>query len=188
MRRSLASRSVALAVGLSLSICGLGAGRAQGLPAAPRPASTAWQWPLQPTPTVLRGFEPPAQRWLAGHRGVDLAATSGQAVHAAEAGIVVFAGRVVDRDVVVVSHGDLRTTYEPVKASVGRGDVLGRGSVLGTVEAGSTHCPGTTCLHWGLLRGRDYLNPMLLRRPGPVYLLPFLAGAAQRSQVTGHDR
>ena len=104
----------------------------------------------------------------------------GQVVYAAGAGIVVFAGRVVDRGVVVVSHGALRTTYEPVTASVGRGDTVSPGSSLGTVEAGSAHCPGATCLHWGLLRGRDYLNPLLVLWPGPVHLLPVWArGSSQ---------
>ena len=36
-----------------------------------------WTWPLSGTPVVLRAFDPPAQRWLAGHRGVDLAAEPG---------------------------------------------------------------------------------------------------------------
>ena len=161
-------------------IC-LGVGRAEAIPASPGPAMSAWQWPLQPAPSVLRGFHPPEQRWLAGHRGVDLAATPGQVVHATGGGVVVFAGGVVDRGVVVVSHGVLRTTYEPVNASVRRGDSISRGSVLGTVQAASAHCPGATCLHWGLLRGRDYLNPMILLNPGPVHLLPLWPGAAQRA-------
>jgi murein DD-endopeptidase MepM/ murein hydrolase activator NlpD len=170
---------VPLTVALSLvltCLTHLGAGRAEAVvPALPSRAVAGWQWPLQPIPSVLRGFRPPAQRWLAGHRGVDLAAAPGQVVHAPGAGIVGFAGDVVDRGVVVVAHGNLRTTYEPVNSSVGRGDSVTAGSVLGTVAAGSAHCPGATCLHWGLLRDRHYLNPMLLLRPGPVYLLPVWA-------------
>ena len=117
-------------------------------------------------------FRPPAQRWLAGHRGIDLAATPGQSVHAAAAGTVTFAGYIVDRGVVVVGHGALSTTYEPIDPSVRRGDAVGRGSLLGAVGAESSHCPGQTCLHWGLRRGREYLDPMLVIDPGSVRLLP----------------
>jgi murein DD-endopeptidase MepM/ murein hydrolase activator NlpD len=138
-------------------------------------APTRWRVPLVPNPAVLRGFAPPAQRWLAGHRGVDLAAAAGQPVHSAGAGTVVHAGHVVDRGVVVVEHGDLRTSYEPIDAVVRRGDMVGQGTVLGTVGAISSHCPTTSCLHWGLRRGQIYLNPMLLLRPGPVRLLPVWA-------------
>ena len=138
---------------------------------AAAPAWMRWGWPLQPVPRVLRRFDPPAQRWLAGHRGVDLAAAPGQPVLAAGAGTVAFAGYIVNRGVVVVAHGELRTTYEPVDASVARGDAVARGAVLGTVGTGSAHCP-VTCLHWGLRRGGDYLDPLRLLRPGPVRLLP----------------
>ena len=45
-----------------------------------------------PSPEVVRGFDPPEQRWLPGHRGVDLTATPGAAVRAAGDGRVRFAG------------------------------------------------------------------------------------------------
>ncbi|MCL2534203.1 MAG: hypothetical protein FWE39_08555, partial [Nocardiaceae bacterium] len=34
----------------------------------------SFDWPLRPRPRVVRAFEKPAQNWLPGHRGVDLAA------------------------------------------------------------------------------------------------------------------
>ncbi|MDO5744624.1 MAG: M23 family peptidase, partial [Micrococcaceae bacterium] len=50
----------------------------------------AWTWPLDPEPALLRAFDPPAQRWLSGHRGIDLAADPGNQVSAPSGGIVSF--------------------------------------------------------------------------------------------------
>jgi murein DD-endopeptidase MepM/ murein hydrolase activator NlpD len=73
---------------------------------------------------------------------------------------------------------DLRTTYEPVRASVEKGDEVLAGQVVGTVEPTGSHC-GVTCVHWGLLRGETYLDPLSLLPPwllqgGPSRLLPVL--------------
>ena len=132
-------------------------------------------WPLQPQPTVVRGFDPPTSRWGAGHRGVDLAGAVGEPVHAALAGTVTFAGSLAGRGVVVVDHGDVRTTYEPVVASVAVGDVVATGGVIGTLALAQSHCLPAACLHWGLIRNADdvYLDPLQLVGLGaPVRLLP----------------
>ena len=132
-------------------------------------------WPLQPRPAVVQGFDPPTSRWGAGHRGVDLAGTVGEPVHAALAGTVTFAGPLAGRGVVVVDHGDVRTTYEPVVASVAVGDVVATGAVIGTLALTQSHCPPAACLHWGLIRNVDdvYLDPLQLVGLGaPVRLLP----------------
>ncbi|MGC3993778.1 MAG: M23 family metallopeptidase [Propionicimonas sp.] len=120
---------------------------------------------------VVRGFDPPDQPWLAGHRGVDIRGPVGARVGAAMAGTVVFTGTIAGRGVVVVSHGELRTTYLPVEASVRAGDTVAAGERLGTLRAGHP-CPGGTCLHWGLKRGDTYLDPMGLLDPEPLRLLP----------------
>lgn len=135
-------------------------------------------WPLAPTPTLKRGFEPPSSSFTAGHRGVDLLGAPGQAVLAARAGVVVFAGRVAGRGVVVVSHGDTRTTYEPVVATVSRGRRVAQGEAVGSLELAGSHCFPEACLHWGLVRGRDYLDPLTLVGGGAVRLLPLGGGAA----------
>ena len=125
---------------------------------------------MRPVPgPVLRGFDPPSTRYGAGHRGVDLAAPLGAPVRAAGAGRVSYAGLLAGRGVVVVVHGGLRTTYEPVAASVHVGATVAAGAVLGRVASGG-HCTG--CLHWGLLRGDVYLDPLQLIRRGPSRLLP----------------
>jgi murein DD-endopeptidase MepM/ murein hydrolase activator NlpD len=126
--------------------------------ASPLPSPAVW--PLPGGGDVTRRFDPPAERWNAGHRGVDLAATPGQSVVTTAAGTVVFAGRVAGRPVVVVDHGGVRTTYEPVRASVRRGQRVSAGAVIGVVARGG-HCDGH-CLHWGLRRGETYLDPLSL--------------------------
>ncbi|MFV0133394.1 murein hydrolase activator EnvC family protein [Streptomyces sp. HMX87] len=141
-------------------------------------------WPVGTRPAVLRGWDPPATRYGRGHRGVDLAAPPGTPVRAVAAGRVSFAGRVAGRGVVSVElsgTGDppLRTTYGPVRASVAKGDEVAAGEVVGSVEATGTHCPTAGCLHWGLLSGDAYLNPLSLLPPwllngGPSRLLPVL--------------
>jgi murein DD-endopeptidase MepM/ murein hydrolase activator NlpD len=150
-----------------------------------------WLWPLAvPTgaarPTVVRGFEPPAQRWQAGHRGVDLLAAVGQDVRAAGPGTVSFAGMLFGRPVVAVDHTSpgrdtLRTTYEPVEPAVKVGDHVKAGQPLGKIASGAVdpqvgHCAPRACLHWGLVRGfghaERYLDPVGLLDRGPIRLLP----------------
>lgn len=139
--------------------------------AAGGPGADAWRWPLgPPVPQVVRGFSPPATPWGPGHRGVDLAARPGQPVHAPAPGRVAYAGRIAGRGVVTIAHGPFRTTYLPVRPSVRAGGQVTAGTRIGALEGGAPHC-AAPCLHWGLLRGRTYLNPLLLVRP-QVRLLP----------------
>ncbi|GAA3444878.1 murein hydrolase activator EnvC family protein [Planomonospora venezuelensis] len=148
-----------------------------GGPAVPGPARTVdpprrWGWPLTGRPEILRGFAPPPQPWLAGHRGVDLAASPGAEVRSAGPGRIGHAGPLAGRGVVTVLHsGGLRTTYLPVRASVRAGQEVSTGEVIGEVQDVPGHCPAG-CLHWGLLRERDYLDPLLLLGLGQVRLLP----------------
>ncbi|MBV9025093.1 MAG: M23 family metallopeptidase [Streptomycetaceae bacterium] len=162
-------------------------------------------WPVAavgggPRPVVVRGFEPPPQPWAAGHRGVDLAAGRGSPVRAAAAGRVVFAGTVAGRGVLSIELTQpqtpaLRITYEPVEAVVTVGDSVTAGQLVGTVGPGPFHCP-EGCLHWGLLRGDEYLDPLTLippqmRRGGPSRLLPVFGvpppdPAAGTDSAVGH--
>lgn len=87
--------------------------------------------------------------------------------------MVTFAGPLAGRGVVTVSHGGLRTTYEPVTATVAAGDAVAAGDPLGTLASGTSHCGGyPPCLHWGLLRGTTYLDPLLLLGLSHPILLP----------------
>ncbi len=129
-------------------------------------------WPLDPVPTVVAGFDPPTTPWGPGHRGVDLLGRPGQEVQTTLAGTVTFAGALAGRGVVVVDHGTTRTTYEPVDPAVRVGDLLPAGGVLGRLEAGLSHCFPRSCLHWGLIVGEVYLDPLSLLGIAPVRLLP----------------
>lgn len=148
-------------------------------------------WPLQPRPRLVTGFDPPDERWGAGHRGVDLSGRPGAPVLSSLAGRVAYVGTVAGVPVVSVQHGPLRTTYQPVAASVALGEAVERGGVLGRLVRAGSHCFPGACLHWGLLDqsggGRDYLDPLLLVGGGPVRLLPLdgplPSGAAGRTGV-----
>jgi len=155
------------------------------LPAAAVPApSREGVWPLSPRPQVVEGFAPPVQAWGAGHRGVDLLGHVGQAVHSSLGGTITFAAPLAGRGVVVVDHGGVRTTYEPVSASVHVGDVVDRGGVVGTLQRAASHCFPRACLHWGLRRGETYLDPLTLVGAGPIRLLP-LDGTGPSAQARG---
>jgi murein DD-endopeptidase MepM/ murein hydrolase activator NlpD len=137
------------------------------------PVVPAFQWPLAGSPTVTRAFAPPPQPWLPGHRGVDLAGVPAERVVAAGAGVVAFAGKVAGVGAVSVDHpGGLRTTYEPVVATVRLGQPVDRGAVLGALLPGHPGCPVAACLHWGLRSGTTYLDPLTLLRSATVRLLP----------------
>lgn len=136
-------------------------------------ANPAAGWPLRPAPdTISADFDPPAKPWLAGNRGVDLAGHPGETVHAATSGIVTFAGSVAGVGVVTVTDGALRTTYEPLRTTVHKGQRVTVGTVLGRLTLAGSHCPPQACLHWGLLRGSDYLDPLALLGLEQVRLLP----------------
>jgi murein DD-endopeptidase MepM/ murein hydrolase activator NlpD len=134
-------------------------------------------WPLRPRPAVLRTFDAPAPNWQRGHRGVDLLGAPGDAVYAAAAGTVVFAGRLADRPVVSIAHpGGLRTSYEPVEAQVRAGQLVEAGTVIGTLVAGHQGCGAGACLHWGAMWGAsanaDYVDPLGLVATTPIRLKP----------------
>ena len=167
-RAALQSGSVALARG-SLRAVQLQVVR----PTRPS-ADRGYRPPVAPA-VLLAPFAAPPEPWRAGHRGVDLASSTGDAVHAPGDGVVMFAGTVVDRGVLTILHHDgLRTSLEPVAvdAALTVGMTVTAGDEVGTVE-GSSHCDPGSCLHWGVRRGETYLDPLsLLPGAGPTVLLP----------------
>lgn len=184
MAAGLGRRVIGRLVGAGRAICTLlamvpllvlaSAPAALALPPAAPPAPVGWRPPLPAPLRVTQPFTPPTTRYGRGHRGVDLAAPPGTPVLAAGAGVVGYAGLLAGRGVVTVLHADgLRTTYEPVDPVVTVGERVSAGQVIGRLAWGHAGCAAAACLHWGLLRGSDYLDPMRLLGAGPVRLLPF---------------
>ena len=175
-------RAVSRALHWAVVILVLVAPVCPGTPAAAAPDRPEGVWPLDPQPDVVRGFEPPPHPFAVGHRGVDLAGRPGQPVVATLPGTVGFAGSIGGKPVVTVLHGGRRTTYEPVVASVERGQEVAAGAVLGRLTLTDSHCFPAACLHWGLIRGAgaggDYRDPLSLVGPGTVRLLPLWGEAA----------
>ncbi|WP_327737647.1 M23 family metallopeptidase [Streptomyces nojiriensis] len=126
--------------------------------------------PLPAPLSVARWWDPPPTPYAAGHRGVDLSAPVGAELRAVAAGRVHHAGPVAGRGVLSLAlPNGLRTTYEPVRPLVTEGEQVAAGQVVAVLAEGS-HCPAS-CLHWGLLAGETYLNPLtLLPRPTPRLL------------------
>ncbi|GLW19016.1 hypothetical protein Stsp01_57590 [Streptomyces sp. NBRC 13847] len=166
------------------AVAGRSTGNASaGHRAEPPAEDRAWPvaGPAGIRPPVLRGWDPPPSPWAAGHRGVDLGSSAGAEVRAAAPGRVAFAGTVASRGVLTIelSHSGrppLRTSYEPVDPTVRKGQHVTAGQKVAVLQRGPFHCRAP-CLHWGLRRGKTYLNPLsLLPRNmllgGPSRLLP----------------
>ncbi|MFF9646293.1 M23 family metallopeptidase [Kitasatospora aureofaciens] len=172
-------------VGWAVGDAPAGGGSVGGAPtegdASPRGAARAW--PVGGPGGLLGRFEPPAKPWAAGHRGVDLAAVPGAEVRAAAAGVITFSGLVAGRPVVTVAHPGsgsppLRTTYLPVTGTLPVGTAVAAGQVIGRLAPDGRHCGAGDCLHWGLLRGGRYLDPLALLGAGRARLLPLGGGGA----------
>ncbi|MDQ0676419.1 murein DD-endopeptidase MepM/ murein hydrolase activator NlpD [Pseudarthrobacter siccitolerans] len=87
-------------------------------------------------------------------------------------GTVSFVGVVVDRPVITIDHGNgLRSSFEPVESTLAAGSVVAAGQPIGTLLAG--HCAAASCVHWGVRRGDDYVNPLqFVMDLRPSILLP----------------
>ena len=129
--------------------------------------------PPEDAAQIVSLFDRPAERWLAGHRGIDFASEVGAEIFAPDDGTITYAAPVAGRGVVVIQHpSGLVTSLEPVTATVTRGDHVGRGEVVGVLEEDHWHC-ADPCLHWGVRFEGEYVNPLdVLAGFGPVRLLP----------------
>lgn len=129
-------------------------------------AHPAWAWPVAEPHAIARPFEAPPTPFAAGHRGIDIAAEPRTEVLAPAAGVVSFAGWVVDRPVLSITHtGGYVSSVEPADALVARGEPVVAGQVIGTVASADTarpHCRGKPCLHFGVRLDGEYVSPLLL--------------------------
>jgi hypothetical protein len=133
----------------------------------------------------VRGFEPPTSPYGPGHRGVDLSGVAGQLVLSVAAGSVSFAGSVAGRGVVVVDHGRLSSTYQPVNPYVSAGEQVTAGQPLGWLELVESHCLPAACLHLGATRGDAYLDPLRLLPARPIRLKPLVGLPLGRAFIGG---
>lgn len=149
---------------------------AQAAPARVAPAQPAgearWGWPVGPPVAVVEPYRAPPTPYAPGHRGIDLAASSGTPVLAPASGTVSFSGPVAGRPLVAIDHGDgYVSAIEPVSGLVEVGAVVEPGARLGQVALGG-HCDGR-CVHFGVRLHGEYVSPMLLLDSVPrAVLLP----------------
>lgn len=157
------NRNLLVVVGVCAALVGGGSGRA--VPAAESPTAVAVGVPPVPG-AVVRTFDPPATRYGAGHRGVDLRARGGEPVSAALGGVVTFAGEVAGVGWVTVDHGaGLDTTYGPLDPRlVSAGSRVDAGAVLGALRADARW------LDWGARRHGEYIDPLTLLGRWEVHL------------------
>jgi murein DD-endopeptidase MepM/ murein hydrolase activator NlpD len=171
-----------LALVAVLAVSGLaGAGVAAdgaGWAAVARPSSqespapeavTAEASGVRPVPgEVVAAFEPPASPYGPGRRGVRLAASAHEAVRAARAGEIAFAGPVAGTPWITVDHGGgLVTTYGPVRPGVRAGQQVGAGAVIGALAESDRDG-----LHWGARLDGAYLDPLSLLAAWEPVLVP----------------
>lgn len=120
------------------------------------------------TGVITTEFDPPDEPWLAGHRGLDIAAAEGSPVRATAPGLVVWVGTVGATTSLSVELADgRRHTFQPVDPLVSVGQRVQSGQTIATLAPGD-HCL-TSCLHWGLKRGNEYFDP---RATTQIRLLP----------------
>jgi len=117
---------------------------------------------------LVRGFEEPAGRFGAGHRGVDFGGVPGEPVRAPASGRVTFAGPVVGTTWVTVEIAPaVLVTLGPLRRlEVSVGQAATSGDRLGTLASGHVSAdPSIAALHLGLRVDGVYVDP-----------LPWLAG------------
>lgn len=130
-----------------------------GEPAEAAAGAHSWAWPVAVPHTVIRPFVAPASHYAAGHRGIDITSVPGAPVFAPDDGVVSFAGPVVDRPVLSLTHaGGLVSSLEPVSSTLAIGSVVHRGELVGMLSHGG-HC-AAACLHFGVRLHGEYVSPL----------------------------
>ncbi|MDR3152614.1 MAG: hypothetical protein LBT85_04085 [Bifidobacteriaceae bacterium] len=141
----------------------------------PKCANPLWLWPVQPK-IIVKDYDPPEQKWLAGHRGVDLLSSEAGIILAPDNGIISFSGIVALKPVVTVKINGLKSTFEPAATILPIGTPVSRGMPIAKVISPDTyinHCEPAICLHWGIKNEEDiYFDPKdYADAKGPIVVL-----------------
>jgi murein DD-endopeptidase MepM/ murein hydrolase activator NlpD len=118
-----------------------------------------WDWPIG-SGVVVKEADIPKEDWNPGHRGVDLLAEIDGSITAPESGEISFKGSVFGVPVVVIDHGELRSTFQPAQTELDVGTPVKKGQIIGTISQKSSHCETEICLHWGVIQDETYLDPI----------------------------
>jgi murein DD-endopeptidase MepM/ murein hydrolase activator NlpD len=100
-----------------------------------------------------------------GHRGVDYKVVLAQGVFAPADATVHFVGKVVNRQLISLSHDDqLLSSFEPVCSLLTEGESVQQGQLIGEVCEGDrtyqSHCESLSCLHFSIRNNGEYLSPL----------------------------
>ncbi len=130
--------------------------------------------------SLVNSYRQSLTPYSAGHRGVDYQVAIGQGVFAPSSGRVHFVGRVVNRQLISLSHdGGLLTAFEPVCSELKSGQQVTRGELIGEVceadQSYQPHCEDVFCLHFSVRRNGEYLSPLWFTGElSPSRLLPWV--------------
>jgi murein DD-endopeptidase MepM/ murein hydrolase activator NlpD len=123
-------------------------------------AAPGWHWPIAGPHAIVRPYLAPSTAYSAGHRGIDVSATSSVDVRAPADGVIHFSGYVVDRPVISIDHGNgVISSFEHALSTLHTGDRVTAGQVIAQVQPG--HCT-SPCLHFGVRIDGAYVSPLLL--------------------------
>lgn len=125
----------------------------------PAPAAGLWTWPV--AGPILQAFDPPANPYGSGHRGIDVGAAVGTAIVAPAAGVVSFAGKVGGQLFLTLAHGGaLQSTASWLSdVVVHKGDVVTEGQVVAHTGWGHAADP-LPHLHFSVRLDGAYVDPL----------------------------
>ena len=134
------------------------------LPSPSLGSQRVWEPPVL-NQQLINDYRAPETAYGPGHRGVDYAVEYGQGVFAPADGLVEFVGKVVNRQVLTISHdGNLLSSYEPLCSSLPVGEQVFAGDLIGEVcepeESYVFHCQSVHCLHFSARKNGEYLSPL----------------------------
>ena len=129
---------------------------------------------------IIREYRQSEIPFSAGHRGIDYEATLGQGVFAPADGQVHFVGKVVNRQLISLDHGQvLLSAFEPVCSQLTEGESVVSGQLIGEVCEGEAsydlHCQPNICMHFSVRKHGEYLSPLWFTGElTPSRLLPWI--------------